>query len=116
MGNEKEVFQSDAVKLSKEYHRKLGCYVDYLFKKHANCFEGDKAAELGAFIYKELGSGEYDAIPRSIAQKETAREDLKKLMKNLIYLWVVHHGETFSIISVGNAYYFVPTFMRRPLS
>lgn len=37
-------------------------------------------------------------------------------MKNLIYLWVVHHGETFSIISVGCAYYFVPTFIRKPMS
>lgn len=102
--------------MSKMYYDKLASYIDYLFKKYEHILTGEKGAELGAFIYRELGSGAFDGVPKSIANKDTASEDLKLLMKNLIYLWVVHHGETFSIISVGNAYYFVPTFMRKPLS
>ena len=37
-------------------------------------------------------------------------------MTNLAYLWVVHHGETFSFSSVSNNFYFVPSTMRKPLS
>lgn len=37
-------------------------------------------------------------------------------MTNLAYLWVVKHGETFSLVSVSNNFYLVPPMMRKPLS
>lgn len=43
-------------------------------------------------------------------------ESLIKIMTNLAYLWIVHHGETFSLISVSSNFYLVPPMMRRPLS
>lgn len=33
-----------------------------------------------------------------------------------MYLWIVHHGETFSMISTNNIYYLAPTFVCKPLS
>ena len=87
-----------------------------MFKRHAGSLTPEKSAKLGSILYRELGNGSYDGIPKSISDPATAQEQIKKIMKNLIYLWVIHHGETFSIISVGNCYYFVPTFLRKPLS
>ena len=37
-------------------------------------------------------------------------------MTNLAYLWVVHHGETFSFTSIACNFYLVPSSMRKPLS
>ena len=37
-------------------------------------------------------------------------------MTNLAYLWVVHHGETFSFTSVSNNFYVTPSTVRKPLS
>ena len=37
-------------------------------------------------------------------------------MTNLAYLWMVHHGQTFSLVSVANSFYFVPPMLRKPLS
>ena len=37
-------------------------------------------------------------------------------MTNLAYLWCVHHGQTFSNVSVLNNFYIAPTTMRKPLS
>lgn len=121
LGDEEKVYQSDAVKLSKEYYLKLANYVDYLFIQHASSVTDEKIVQLGKKLYDELGDKDgkrFDAIPSCIYDSgpEIARETIKEVMKNLIYLWVVHHGETFSIISVGNAYFFCPTFMRKPLS
>ena len=36
-------------------------------------------------------------------------------MTNLAYLWVVHHAETFSLISVASPFYYVPPCIRKPL-
>ena len=43
MGDSDKVYQSDAVKLSKQYHEKLGKYVDYLFLKYEDRLAGEKA-------------------------------------------------------------------------
>ena len=59
--------------------------------------------------------GKFDGLPDSIAEDESP-DSLKKIMTNLAYLWVVHHGETFSFSSVSNNFYFVPSAMRKPLS
>lgn len=37
-------------------------------------------------------------------------------MTNLVYIWCVFHGQTFSNVSVFNNFYFAPTTMRKPLS
>ena len=37
-------------------------------------------------------------------------------MTNLAYLWVVHHGQTFSHVSVANSFYNAPPQVRKPLS
>ena len=37
-------------------------------------------------------------------------------MTNLAYIWVVHHGETFSFTSVSNNFYQIPSAVRKPLS
>lgn len=36
-------------------------------------------------------------------------------MTNLAYLWVLHHGETFSLVSVCCNFYFVSPMMRKSL-
>ena len=59
--------------------------------------------------------GKFDSLPDAIAEDETS-DSLKKIMTNLAYLWIVHHGETFSFTSVTNNFYFVPSTMRKPLS
>ena len=59
--------------------------------------------------------GKFDGIPDSISKDETP-ESLKKIMTNLAYLWVVHHGETFSFTSVSNNFYAIPGTVRKPLS
>lgn len=61
------------------------------------------------------GNDKFDGIPESICHDKTP-ESIKKILKNLAYLWLIHHGETFSIISIVNMYYFCPTFIRKPLS
>lgn len=120
MGDSKTCYQSDAVKLSKKYYDNLSVFVDYLFAKHEKTGELDEETYLqfGKIVFSELGSGQFDAVTKDLVSEDyrKVKAALGLIMKNLIYLWVVHHGETFSIISVGSAYYFVPTFMRKPLS
>lgn len=43
-------------------------------------------------------------------------ESVKKLMTNLLFIWCVTHGGTFSYLSVLNNFYFSPPNMRKPLS
>lgn len=116
MGAEDTCYQSDAVKLSKEYYKNLRVYIDYIFEKHK--LSDEMFFELGRIVYQELGAGKYDKVTPDLISKdlEKVKTAIKTIMKNLVYLWVVHHGETFSIVSVGSAYYFVPSFMRKPLS
>ena len=72
---------------------------------------------MGKFIYDQLvkDGKKMDALPESIC-KDSSPNSLKKLMTNLIFLWVVHHGQTFSMVSMNNIFYMVPTFAARPLS
>ena len=72
---------------------------------------------MGEFLLSQMidEKGKFDGLPDSIIADETP-ESLKKIMKNLAYLWVVHHGETFSFTSVANNFYLVPCSVRKPLS
>ena len=109
-------YESDAVKISKLYYYKLKKYIDYLCWAHADAFSG-KTVEYGKFLYNQLGNEKdrFDGIPISICEDYTMNS-FKTIMTNLAYLWVVHHGQTFSLVSVANSFYFVPPMMRRPLS
>ena len=111
-----DCYESESVHFSKKYYEKISFFVEYLFEKNKSSWEG-RTEELGTFIYNQLisGSSKLDGLPKEICTDKTPNT-LKKLLKNLAYLWIVHHGETFSIISVVNMYYFCPTFLRKPLS
>ena len=95
------------------YYSKIETYIDYLFEKHPSW--AWRTDEVGAFIYKELGNGIMCGIPEDICFDKTPKT-LKKLMTNLVYLWVVHHSETFSMISTNNLYYMAPTFVSKSLA
>ena len=48
---------------------------------------------MGTFLFRELGNKDsrFDGIPESI-MKDGSPDSLKKIMTNLAYLWIVHHG------------------------
>ena len=69
--------------------------------------------EWGQFIYEQVGA--YGVLPEHI-KTDCTLEDVKKIVCNLIYLWVVHHGQTFSNTSVLNNWYVAPSVVRKPLS
>lgn len=85
-----------------------------MFEVNRDSWEG-KCQKIGQQIYDEVHGGEFNALSDEICRDETP-ETLKKLMLNLAYNWCVHHGETFSLISVGCNYFLVPSLMRKPLS
>lgn len=72
---------------------------------------------MGKFILDQVKDkkGKMDALPFEISEDKSPKS-MKKLMTNLAYLWIVHHGETFSLVSVANSFYFVPPMLRKPLS
>lgn len=80
------------MKLSKEYYRNLEVYIDYLFKKHQ--LSDASFFELGRIVYNELGERKFDAVTPDLVSKdcEKVKAAVKIIMKNLIYLWVIHHG------------------------
>ena len=71
---------------------------------------------MGQFLLKQLSDkkGNFDGLPNEIG-KDPTESSLKKIMTNLAYLWVVHHAETFSLISVASPFYYVPPCIRKPL-
>ena len=109
-------FESDAVKMSRAYHRKIKTYVNYLLYRHRGDWE-NKIERIYAFLFEQLGtkSERFDGFPESVLADQTW-ESLSTIMTNLAYLWVVHHGETFSLVSVASNFYLVPPMMRKPLS
>lgn len=101
--------------MSKAYYKKLETYIDYLFEKYESSWKGS-TEKMGQFLLDQLKDkeGKFDGLPNEIA-KDPTESSLKILMTNLAYLWVVYHGETFSLLSVANAFYFVPPCIRKPL-
>ena len=112
----KDSYESDAVIMSKAYYKKLKIYIDYLFEKYEHTWAG-KTREIAEFLLRECRDerGKFDGLPNSIDQDETP-ESLKKIMTNLAFIWVVRHGETFSLVSVACGFYFVPPMVRKRLS
>jgi hypothetical protein len=42
-------------------------------------------------------------------------EDLKKLLKNIMFCWVGYHAHTFATIVLGNYWHFRPSIVKKPL-
>ena len=85
----KNSYESDCIKIERQYYNRLENYIDYLFKHNENSWKG-QTERMGKFIYDQLVKDgiRMDALPESFC-KDSSPNSLKKLMTNLLFLWVV---------------------------